>query len=253
MQLQITGIIPARYASTRFPGKPLALIGNRSMIQRVYEQSLKSLKNVFVATDDERIMQAVLNFGGKAIMTSGEHKSGTDRCLEAILKVEAETGLKSDVVINIQGDEPFIRPEQIDLVASCFRDDSVEIATLICSSVTTEDIVNPHQIKVVISAKGDALYFSRAGIPYLINTDLDEWPQKHSFYKHLGIYGYKKDTLKELTSLRVSSLEVAESLEQNRWLENGYSIRTVITRWDSYSIDKPEDIETTMALNKEFI
>jgi 3-deoxy-manno-octulosonate cytidylyltransferase (CMP-KDO synthetase) len=252
-QLHFTGIIPSRYASTRFPGKPLALIGDRSMIQRVYEQASKSLDNVFVATDDERIMKAVLDFGGKVIMTSAKHKSGTDRCSEAVSIIESETNIKTDVVINIQGDEPFIRPEQIDLVAACFEDDTVEIATLICNSVTNEDIINPDQIKVVLSLKGDALYFSRATIPFIRGIELSEWPSKHNFYKHLGIYGYKKDVLKELTLLNESSLEIAEALEQNRWLENGYKIRTALTSWDSYGIDKPDDIEMTMALNKDFI
>jgi 3-deoxy-manno-octulosonate cytidylyltransferase (CMP-KDO synthetase) len=252
-RLHFTGIIPARYASSRFPGKPLALIGDRSMIQRVYEQASKSLDNVFVATDDERILKAVLNFGGKAIMTSTEHESGTDRCSEAVSKIEAETKVKTDVVINIQGDEPFIKPGQIDLVVSCFEDNSVEIATLICRADTSEDIFSPNQIKVVVSGKGDALYFSRSPIPFLRDIELNEWPLKHVFYKHLGIYGFKKDTLKELTLLNRSSLEIAESLEQNRWLENGYKIRTSLTKWDSVGIDTPDDIERTNTFLKDFI
>jgi 3-deoxy-manno-octulosonate cytidylyltransferase (CMP-KDO synthetase) len=249
---QVTAIIPARYASSRFPGKPLALIGNRSMIQRVYEQARKSLENVFVATDDERILEAVIAFGGKAVMTSTEHNSGTDRCSEAVSKIESETDIKIDVVINVQGDEPFIKPEQIDLLISCFNDNSVEIATLICRADTNEDIFNPNQIKTVISLKGDALYFSRAAIPYLRDIELNEWSQNHTFYKHLGIYGYKKDTLKELTLLNSSSLETAESLEQNRWLENGYKIRTAVTKWDSVGIDTPEDIERTERFIDDF-
>ena len=252
-QIQFAGIIPARYASSRFPGKPLALIGDRSMIQRVYEQTLKSLDNVFVATDDERIMEAVLNFGGKVIMTSSMHNSGTDRCSEAVSKIESETGLKIEVVINIQGDEPFIKPEQIDLLKSCFNDNSVEIATLICKAETSEDIFNPNQIKTVISVKGDALYFSRAAIPYLRDIEINEWQNRHIFYKHLGIYGYKKNTLKKLTLLSRSSLEIAESLEQNRWLENGFKIRTAVTDWDSIGIDTPEDVERTKILMKDFI
>ena len=252
-QLRFAGIIPARYASSRFPGKPLALIGKRSMIQRVYEQALTSLENVFVATDDERIMKAVHNFGGKVIMTSPEHKSGTDRCSEAVSKIESETDLKIDVVINIQGDEPFIKPSQINLLASCFKDNSVEIATLICRAATSEDIFNPNQIKTVISVKGDALYFSRAAIPYLRDVEMNEWLYKHNFYKHLGLYAYRKDTLKKLTLLKSSSLEIAESLEQNRWLENGYKIRTVLTDWDSIGIDTPEDLERAKNLIKDFI
>jgi 3-deoxy-manno-octulosonate cytidylyltransferase (CMP-KDO synthetase) len=252
-QSLFAGIIPARYASSRFPGKPLALIGNRPMIQMVYEQSLVSLENVFVATDDERILKAVHNFGGKAIMTSPEHKSGTDRCSEAVSIIESETDLKIDVVINIQGDEPFIKPCQINLLASCFEDNSVEIATLICKAETSEDIFNPNQIKTVISAKGDALYFSRSTIPYLRDVEMNEWQHKHNFYKHLGIYAYRKETLKKLTLLKRSSLELAESLEQNRWLENGYRIRTALTDWDSIGIDTPEDLERAKNLIKDFI
>lgn len=251
-QSHIAGIIPARYASSRFPGKPLVLLGNRTMIQHVYERASKSLEFVYVATDDERIRDAVLNFGGKAIMTSAEHKSGTDRCSEAISKIEDDSGLKIAIVINIQGDEPFIKPEQIDLLASCFKDNSVEIATLICKVETNEDLFNPGQIKTVISCKGDALYFSRATIPYMRDVEKNKWLHNHNFYKHLGIYAYKKDTLKKLTLLNSSSLEIAESLEQNRWLENGYRIRTAITDWDSIGIDTPQDLERVKDLMKNF-
>jgi 3-deoxy-manno-octulosonate cytidylyltransferase (CMP-KDO synthetase) len=251
-RLHFTGIIPARYASSRFPGKPLTLIGDRSMIQRVYEQASKSLDNVYVATDDERIINAVNKFGGKVIMTSTEHTSGTDRCSEAVSIIEAETKIKTDVVINIQGDEPFIKPEQIDLLVSSFEDETVEIATLICKAETTEDIFSPNQIKVVVSVNGDALYFSRAQIPYLRDVELKDWPLKHNFYKHLGIYGFKKNTLKEITLLSRSSLEIAESLEQNRWLENGYKIRTALTKWDSVGIDTPDDIERTRIFLEDF-
>jgi 3-deoxy-manno-octulosonate cytidylyltransferase (CMP-KDO synthetase) len=252
-QSRFAGIIPARYASSRFPGKPLAMVGNRIMIQRVYEQALASLENVFVATDDERIMEAVHNFGGKAIMTSQEHSSGTDRCSEAVSIIESETDLKIDVVINIQGDEPFIKPGQINLLTSCFEDNSVEIATLICRAETSEDIFNPNQIKTVISVKGDALYFSRAAIPYIRDVEMNLWLHKHNFYKHLGIYAYRKDILKKLTLLKRSSLEIAESLEQNRWLENGFKIRTALTDWDSIGIDTPEDLERANNLIEDFI
>jgi 3-deoxy-manno-octulosonate cytidylyltransferase (CMP-KDO synthetase) len=251
--LQVAGIIPARYASSRFPGKPLAMLGDRTMIQRVYEQALRSLENVFVATDDDRIIEAVRSFGGKAVMTSSEHESGTDRCSEAVSKIENDTGLKIDIVINIQGDEPFIRPEQIDLLASCFKDSSVEIATLICRVETMDDLFNPNQIKTVFSFRGDALYFSRATIPYLRDFGMNEWLDKYSFYKHLGIYAYKKETLKKLTLLNRSPLEIAESLEQNRWLENGFMIRTAITDWDSIGVDTPEDLERVKELIKGFI
>jgi 3-deoxy-manno-octulosonate cytidylyltransferase (CMP-KDO synthetase) len=250
---QFAGIIPARYASSRFPGKPLAMIGDRSMIQRVYEQALESLEFVFVATDDERIKNAVEKFGGKAIITSVDHSSGTDRCSEAISKIEAETDLRIDVVINIQGDEPFIKPEQINMIISCFDDKDVDIATLICKDVTTDDLSNPNQIKTVISLNGDALYFSRSAVPYLRDFEMNEWINEHVFYKHLGLYGYKKDTLRKLTLLKRSSLEIAESLEQNRWLENGYKIRTAVSDWDSYGIDSPDDLVKINELFKDII
>jgi 3-deoxy-manno-octulosonate cytidylyltransferase (CMP-KDO synthetase) len=247
-----TGIIPARYASTRFPGKPLSLIGDKPMIQRVYEQASKALHEVFVATDDKRILDTVLNFGGKVIMTSPDHRSGTDRCTEAVNKIEMETGIDVDIVINIQGDEPFIKPEQIQLLMSCFDDDSVEIATLIRKAEKGEDLFNPNEPKVVISLAGDALYFSRSTIPYFRDADKNEWSNRHSYYKHPGIYAYKKVTLKKITMLHRSSLETAESLEQNRWIENGYRIRTAVTNWDSIGIDTPEDLERVKELLKDF-
>jgi 3-deoxy-manno-octulosonate cytidylyltransferase (CMP-KDO synthetase) len=246
-------IIPARFASSRFPGKPLALLGGQPMIQHVYEQAVKSLENVFVATDDVRIKKAVLEFGGNVIMTSREHKSGTDRCSEAVSKIESERGLKIDTVINIQGDEPFIKPGQIDLLISCFVDDSVEIATLIRKVLPGENLSNINHTKVVITLKGDAIYFSRAIIPFLRDVNIDEWSYKHSFYKHLGIYAYRTDTLRKLTSLDRSPLEIAESLEQNRWLENGYRIRTALTDWESIGIDTPEDLKKANEMIKNFI
>jgi 3-deoxy-manno-octulosonate cytidylyltransferase (CMP-KDO synthetase) len=250
--LRFAGIIPARYASSRFPGKPLAMVGNRPMIQCVYEQARKSMDLVYVATDDERIMNCVTGFGGKAVMTSPDHQSGTDRCFEAAEKVVSETGHKIDVVVNIQGDEPFIKPEQIDLILNCFDDKEVEIATLICKVDLGDDIVNPNQIKTVITKSGDALYFSRSAIPYLRDVRIEEWHLNHLFYKHLGLYGYKMETLKKLTDLKRSPLEIAESLEQNRWLENGFRIRTAITEWDSVGIDTPEDLERTKDLISDF-
>jgi len=250
--LRIAGIIPARYASTRFPGKPIAMLGDRTVIQRVYEQAEKSLGMVYVATDDDRIREAVVKFGGKVIMTSPDHISGTDRCSEAVSVIESETTLKIDVVINIQGDEPFIRPVQIDLLASCFNDDSVEIATLIRKVLPGEDLQNINEAKVVINVKGDAIYFSRAVIPYMRDAEINEWTEKHNYYMHLGIYAYRTDTLKKLTSLNRSSLEIAESLEQNRWLENGFRIRTAVTEWESIGIDTPEDLERAKSLIKDF-
>lgn len=247
-----TGIIPARYASTRFPGKPLALIGGKPMIRRVYEQASKALSEVYVATDDKRISDVVSGFGGRVIMTSPHNRSGTDRCYEAINIIGKEAGPELDIIINIQGDEPFIKPEQIKTLMSCFYDDSVEIATLIRKAEEGEDLFNPNQPKVVISSSGDALYFSRAAIPYFRDADQSEWSFKHPYYKHLGIYAYNKDTLKRITMLQQSPLEAAESLEQNRWIENSFKIRTAITHWESIGIDTPEDLERANELLKYF-
>jgi 3-deoxy-manno-octulosonate cytidylyltransferase (CMP-KDO synthetase) len=241
-QHQFTGIIPARYASTRFPGKPLELIGSKTMIRRVYEQAAKALPSVFVATDDTRIKEAVLAFGGKVIMTSHEHRSGSDRCSEAVHIIERETGNKIDVIINIQGDEPFIKPEQIRLLCQCFDDRNVEIATLIRKVETGEELFNVNQPKVVITVNGDALYFSRSTIPFLRGSEKEQWTYNHKYYKHLGIYGYTKRALMSITALKQGALEIAESLEQDRWLENGYKIRTAVTEWESIGIDTPEDL-----------
>lgn len=241
--LQFAGIIPARFASSRFPGKPLVMLGNRTMIQRVYDQASKSLGMVWVATDDERIFDAVSGFGGKAVMTSPDHLSGTDRCAEAVGKITAETGRKIDVVINIQGDEPFIKPEQIKLVMKCFADETVELATLVRKVEPGEDIFNPNQPKVVLNSKGDAIYFSRAAIPYIRDKEMGQWTKNHTYYKHIGLYAYRSETLKKITLLPRSPLEISESLEQNRWIENGYRIRTAITEWESVGIDTPEDLE----------
>jgi 3-deoxy-manno-octulosonate cytidylyltransferase (CMP-KDO synthetase) len=240
---QFAGIIPARYGSSRFPGKPLAMIGNRSMIQRVYEQSCKSLSLVYVATDDNRIYDAVLNFGGKVVMTSPDHQSGTDRCAEAADLIEVATGRKIDIVVNIQGDEPFIKPEQIDLVKECFNNDSVQIATLVRKAEGGEDIFNPNQPKVILNTQGDAIYFSRAAIPFVREAEKNEWTRMHIFYKHIGLYAYRKETLIQLTRLARSPLEISESLEQNRWIENGFRIRTAVTIWESVGIDTPDDLE----------
>jgi 3-deoxy-manno-octulosonate cytidylyltransferase (CMP-KDO synthetase) len=242
-RLQFAGIIPARYASTRFPGKPLALIGNKKMIERVYEQASKTLDQVYVATDDQRIYDAVQHFGGRVVMTSAQHQSGTDRVAEAAGLIGDVSGISIDVVVNIQGDEPFIKPEMIDLLTECFSDKNVKIATLIRKTEPGEDIINPNQPKVIIGKSGDAIYFSRSVIPYLRGVEQSEWSHKHTFYKHIGLYAYRTETLKKLTSLERSPLEIAESLEQNRWIENGYRIRTAVTLWESIGIDTPEDLE----------
>ncbi len=247
------GIIPARYASSRFPGKPLALIGNKPMIQRVYEQAGKSLDLIYVATDDKRIFDTVLNFGGKAIMTSPDHQSGTDRCAEAVTRITSETGKPIDIVINIQGDEPFIKPEQIDLLMKCFTGEKVEIATLVRRTEPGEDIFNPNQPKVILNSEGDAIYFSRAAIPFIRDAEKSDWSMKHVYYKHIGLYAYRTETLKRITLLARSPLEISESLEQNRWIENGFRIRTAVTLWENIGIDTPDDLEKAKLLLEHFI
>ena len=239
--MNILGIIPARYGSTRFPGKPLVSINGVSMIQRVYEQALKSksLKKVIVATDDERIAQHVLTFNGEVMMTSPQHLSGTDRCAEIILR-EKE---KWDAVINIQGDEPFIHPEQIDLLCSCFELKDVSIATLVKQISNIEELINHNTVKVILNKKREAIYFSRSPIPYNRNFPEQEWLKHSTYYKHIGIYGYRSSILNEIATLAKTNLEVTESLEQLRWIENGYTIHAAITTHESISIDTPEDLE----------
>jgi len=241
-QYNFAGIIPARYASSRFPGKPLALIGDKPMVQKVYEQASKLLNLVYVATDDKRIYDAVKDFGGKAVMTSSDHQSGTDRCAEAVNKITAETGNLIDIVINIQGDEPFIRPEQIELLMKCFRGETVEIATLVRKAEPGEDIFNPNQPKVILNTEGDAIYFSRAAIPFIRDAEKSDWSKKHVYYKHIGLYAYKTEILEKITLLDRSPLEISESLEQNRWIENGFRIRTAVTKWENIGIDTPDDL-----------
>lgn len=237
------GIIPARYASTRFPGKPLIDILGKPMIQRVYEQAAKTLSDVIVATDDERILEAVKNFGGKAIMTSEKHKSGTDRCFEAYQKYNK----KFDILINIQGDEPEIQIEQIKQLQECFEDENTEIASLakIISEKDGETFLsNPNHVKVVIDKNNFALYFSRSPIPYNRNVkDEKTWIRHHNYYKHIGLYAYKSEVLAQISNLPSSPLELSESLEQLRWLENGYRIKMGITSVESIGIDTPEDLE----------
>lgn len=232
--MNILGIIPARYGSTRFEGKPLALINGKMMIQRVYEQTRKAdrLTEVVVATDDERIYNAVVGFGGKAVMTSANHKSGTDRCCEVVDKI----GKGFDAVINIQGDEPYINPQEINQIAELISDKDTQLASLCKPVYDEEELMSPNAVKVVFDKNGKALYFSRFAIPYLRNQ------VERTFYKHIGIYAYKTDVLKEVSALPQSGLELAESLEQLRWLENGYTVRMGVTEFESYSVDVPEDI-----------
>ncbi|NMB48996.1 MAG: 3-deoxy-manno-octulosonate cytidylyltransferase, partial [Bacteroidales bacterium] len=226
--MEFIAIIPSRYASTRFPGKPLADMDGKPMIQRVYEQVKKAVAEVWVATDDARIFDVVQSFGGNVVMTSPLHRSGTDRCFEAYRKI----GKNADVVINIQGDEPFIQPEQIDRLKNCFDSPEVQLATLVKPFRKEEGIealFNPASPKVVINKNFEALYFSRSVIPYVRDIDQSQWLDYHVFYKHIGIYGYRADILEEIVSLPQSTLEKAESLEQLRWIENGYRIRVGVT------------------------
>lgn len=239
--MKIIGIIPARYASTRFPAKPLVDIAGKSMIERVYLQAKKSktLTDVVVATDDERIVLHVKSFGGKVVMTSEMHQSGTDRCFEAVNTFCPD----ADLVINIQGDEPFIQPEQIDLVASCFRSADTQIATLVKIIKTEEELFNVNIPKVVLNAQKEAMLFSRQIIPAIRGKEEQEWLKNFTFYKHIGIYAYRASILNEITRLKPSSLELAESLEQLRWLENGYKIKVELTDFESVAVDTPEDLK----------
>lgn len=246
--MKFIGIIPARYASTRFPGKPLADIDGKPMIQRVYEQVKIVLDDVVIATDDSRIEEAVKAFGGEVIMTSSKHQSGTDRIAEAIEKIEAESSENYQVIINIQGDEPFIQPEQILALKDCFKTPSTQIATLIKTIENSEEIFDMNKVKVVVSKNLRALYFSRSPIPFLRGSEKKDWMKKQTYYKHIGMYAYRRDTLNEITKLPQSSLEIAESLEQLRWLENEYVIQTEITKHESIGIDTPEDLERVKQL-----
>lgn len=238
--MKIIGIIPARYASTRFPGKPLVDIGGKTMIQRVYEQALKcNLAKVVIATDDDRIAAEVTRFGGEFVMTSDHHQSGTDRCAEVVKHLP-----DYDVVINIQGDEPFIDPKQVSLIADCFIDPNVKLATLIKVIHTEHELFNVNIPKVVINSNQQAVYFSRHPIPFIRGAENHkDWLKSHQFYKHIGIYGYQTKTLLALTKLTPSSLELAESLEQLRWIENGYEIQTKVTDIETIAIDTPEDLK----------
>jgi 3-deoxy-manno-octulosonate cytidylyltransferase (CMP-KDO synthetase) len=236
------GIIPARYASSRFPGKPLADIHGKPMIQHVYERASGALETVYVATDDERIYDAVKAFGGRVVMTSFVHKSGTDRCAEAVDIAENEQGASYQVVLNIQGDEPFIDPAQLRMVMSCFSGDEVEIATLVKKIDSPQVLFDPNRPKVVINAKSEAVYFSRSTIPYIRGIEREKWLGSHRYYMHIGLYGFRRDILPRITALPQSPLELAESLEQLRWIENGYTITVRVTAYESYGIDTPDDL-----------
>lgn len=243
--MKFLGIIPARFASSRFPGKPLVDIDGQTMIQRVYEQvkQSKKLSNVIVATDDQRIVEEVLSFGGNVVMTSETHQSGTDRCAEVITNDN-----EYDVIINIQGDEPFINPEQIDLLAACFENPQTKIATLVKKIDSIDELFNLNIPKVVRNIHGEAIYFSRQTIPFLRGIEQGQWLKEQTFYKHIGIYAYQVDTLRALTQLPVSGLEEAEALEQLRWIENGYAIQTAVTTHETVAVDTKEDLDKILRL-----
>jgi 3-deoxy-manno-octulosonate cytidylyltransferase (CMP-KDO synthetase) len=237
--MTFTAIIPARYASTRFPGKPLAVLGGKTVIQRVYEQVSSMLSEVYVATDDQRIFDCVASFGGKAVMTRTDHQSGTDRIEEAVEK----TATQADVIINVQGDEPFIQPSQIQTLMQLFDDPSTQIGTLGKPFESLEAVENPNSPKIVTDNRGFALYFSRSIIPYIRGKAQTDWFGEYPFLKHLGVYAYRREVLAEVTKLPQSSLEKAESLEQLRWLQNGYRIRVGLTDVETVGIDTPEDLK----------
>lgn len=241
--MKYLAIIPARYASTRFPAKPLAMLGGKTVIERVYRQVSKTFDSLVVATDDTRIEDAVKAFGGNVVMTGTHHRSGTDRCYEALSKVGEED---YDVVVNVQGDEPFIQSSQLQSIKECFEDQATDIATLV-KPFSPEDgfaaLQNPNSPKVVVNNNMEAMYFSRSVIPYLRGKNEENWLSSHIYYKHIGLYAYKTRVLKQITSLPQSHLELAESLEQLRWLENGYTIKVAVTNVETIGIDTPEDLQ----------
>lgn len=246
-KLKFIGIIPARYASTRFPGKPLADICGKTMIERVYIQAHKELEEVVVATDDNRIAEAVKSFGGNVVMTSTEHRSGTDRCFEAYNNICS----KADVIINIQGDEPFIDPSQIVAIKECFDSEKTQIATLVRKfdpSKGFDALFDSNTPKVVFDNEMNAIYFSRSIIPYVRNCEWKEWINTTDFYTHVGLYAYRASVLGEITKLPQSTLELSESLEQLRWVQNGYKIKVGITDCPTIGIDTPADLEAAIEL-----
>lgn len=237
--MEFIGIIPARYASSRFPGKPLAVLGGKPVIQRVYEQVAAILNTVYVATDDERIYNTAIAFGGRAVMTSPDHKSGTDRIAEAVRKINGNY----DVIINIQGDEPFIQSSQIETLCECFEDSGTQIATLGKPFTSLEALQNTNSPKIILDNRGYAMYFSRSVIPFIRGAESADWLARYPFLKHIGIYAYGVSVLAEITNLPQSSLELAESLEQLRWLQNGYKIKVGLTDVETIGIDTPADLQ----------
>lgn len=239
--MKYIAVVPARYASTRFPAKPLAMLGGKPVIQRVYEQVKRVFDDTVVATDDDRIREVVEAFGGRVVMTRSDHKSGTDRICEAIEKLEGEW----DVVVNVQGDEPFIQPQQLEAIKACFSDVSTQIATLVKPFTVADGLdalMNPNSPKVVVDDQMWAMYFSRSVIPYLRGVEPEKWLESHTYYKHIGLYAYRTEVLRQITSIPQSPLEVAESLEQLRWLQAGYTIKVGISQVETIGIDTPEDL-----------
>lgn len=237
---KVVAIIPARFASTRFPGKPLVDLGGKSMIQRTYERvkSVDGFDRIVIATDDLRIFDAAIAFGAEVMMTSETHLTGTDRCAEVLSRL----GESVDYVINIQGDEPFIEPEQLKEVAAGFSS-GAPILTLIKRITDQETLFNVNTPKVICDSEGHALYFSRQTIPFLRGVEASDWLKKHTFYRHIGMYAYRADILPGLSALKPTSLELAESLEQLRWVQNGIRIKAIETQFETVGIDSPEDLE----------
>ncbi len=241
--MNVLGIIPARYASQRLEGKPLAMIGDKPMIQWVYEQAKKSLQHVYVATDDQRIFDAVQNFGGDVVMTSTDHNTGTNRCLEAYQIISNNTNTEFNAVLNIQGDEPMLDPEQLKLLSDCFADSSTQMATLVFPVTNGKELEPESDVFVVMDKNNNALYFSREVIPHVRGIARENWTDHHNYYKHIGMYGFTPTALKNFAELEQTNLEKAESLEQLRWLENGNRIKVAITDHRSISVDTPDDLE----------
>jgi 3-deoxy-manno-octulosonate cytidylyltransferase (CMP-KDO synthetase) len=237
---KVAAIIPARFASTRFPGKPLVDLGGKPMIQRTYERvkAVKGFDRIIIATDDQRIFDAAQGFNAEVMMTSSEHLTGTDRCAEVLRRLGEEV----DYVVNIQGDEPFIEPAQLEEVAAGFSS-GAPILTLIKKITDSETLFNVNTPKVVCDEEGNALYFSRQTIPFLRGVEPTDWLNKHTFFKHIGLYAYRADILPDLSALKPTSLELAESLEQLRWIQNGIQIKAMETQFETIGIDSPEDLE----------
>ena len=242
---RIVAIIPARYASTRFPGKPLVDIAGKSMIRRVYERvSAADVDEVWVATDDRRILDHVQSWGGRVMMTSTHHQSGTERCAEAVARLHPQP----DLVLNVQGDEPFIRKGHLSALIACFDDPQVQIASLMKPIATQAELNSPHLPKVIVNRQRDALYFSRQAVPFVRDQPVEEWLSRHTFYKHIGLYAFRSAILEIIVKLPPTPLELAEKLEQLRWLEHGYRIRMAITDIEQFAIDTPEDLQRCLSL-----